>query len=318
MASKVYFANARFTPPPGDFKRAREGSLPVKFRKALQESPLGSIVEKGNIVAIKVHVGPMETGGFRFVRPLFVRILVDYVKELGGIPFITDTWGLRHVYAGIQNGFGFDVVGAPLLPANGIKENFFYEVELEKYYHLKKIQVAGNVHDADVLINFSHFKGHVAPGAGAAIKNIAMGCTSYRTRGEIHQLEKLDNLGKAFQEGMVDAVKAVLLNKRRKALHINYVMDVQPECDCAPWSDIPIVPDVGILISDDIVAVEYASLKMVDEAPNMPGSVAEKLGVKPGENKWLKIHGKDPYIQVEAAENAGLGTRQYEVVEVTP
>ncbi|MEM1848875.1 MAG: DUF362 domain-containing protein, partial [Thermofilaceae archaeon] len=240
MTSKVYFASAQFTPPSGgDFRRAREGSLPVKFRKALEESPLSRIVERGNIVAIKIHVGPMEEGGFRFIRPLFVRILVDYVKQLGGIPFITDTWGLRHVYAGIQNGFGFDVVGAPLLPANGIKENFFYEVELENPYHLKKVQVAGNIYDADVLINFSHVKGHASPGVGGAIKNLAMGCTSYRTRGEIHQLERLDSVGRAFQEGCVDAARAVLKNKRGKALHINYVMDVQTMCDCAPWSDIP-------------------------------------------------------------------------------
>jgi len=319
MSSKVYFARAQLTPPPGaDFRRIREGSLPVKFRKALEDSPLSGIVDKGNIVAIKIHVGPMEEGGFRYIRPVFVRILVDYVKELGGLPFITDTWGFRHVIAGIKNGFGYDSIGAPLLPTNGIKENFFYEVELEQYYHLKKVQVAGNIYDADVLINFSHVKGHTSPGAGGAIKNLAMGCTSYRTRGEIHKLEGLDNIGRAFQEGMVDAAKAVLLNKRRKALHINYVMDVQTECDCAPWSSIPIVPDIGILISDDIVAVEYASLKMIDEAPNMPGSLAEKLGLKPGDNKWLKMHGKDPYIQVEAAEKAGLGTRQYEVIESLP
>jgi len=111
-------------------------------------------------------------------------------------------------------------------------------------------------------------------------------------------------------------VRAVLKNKHGRALHINYVMDVQPTCDCAPWSDLPIAPDIGILISDDIVAVEHASLKMVDEAPVTPGSVAEKLGLKPGDNKWLKIHGKDPYVQVEAAEKAGLGSRQYELVEV--
>jgi len=310
MPSKVLFASARLP------QLGKEYSLTYKFRKALEESPLSSMVERGNIVAVKVHVGDLEGGGYRFIRPLFVRILVDYLKQLGALPFITDTWGLRHVYAGLQNGFGYETVGAPLLPANGIKENFFYEVELENYYHLKRIQVAGNVHDADVLVNFSHFKGHGSSGAGAAIKNIAMGCTSYRTRGEIHQLEKLDSIGKAFQEGMVDAVRAVLRNKRGKALHINYVMDIQPTCDCAPWSDLPIAPDIGILISDDIVAVEHASLKMVDEAPIVPGSVAEKLGLKPGDNKWLKIHGKDPYVQVEAAERAGLGSKQYEIVEV--
>ncbi|RLF05400.1 MAG: hypothetical protein DRK00_04560 [Thermoprotei archaeon] len=76
------------------------------------------------------------------------------------------------------------------------------------------------------------------------------------------------------------------------------------------------MPDIGILISDDIVAVEHAALRMVDEAPTMPGSIAEKLGLKPGDNKWLKMHGKDPYIQVEAGENAGLGVKDYKIVEV--
>lgn len=310
VPSRVIFASAKLE------RMAKEYSLPFKFRRGLEESSLDDIVERGNIVAIKIHVGDMEGGGFRYIRQVFVRILVDYVKELGGIPFVTDTWGLRHVLVGLKNGFNYATLGAPLIPANGIKENFFYEVELEKFFRVGKIQVSGNIHDADVLVNLAHFKGHGSSGAGGAIKNIAMGCTSYRTRGEIHRLEKLDKIGRAFQEGMVDAVKAVLKNKRGKALHVNYVMDVQPTCDCAPWSDIPIVPDIGILISDDIVAVEHAALRMVDEAPTMPGSIAEKLGLKPGDNKWLKIHGKDPYIQVEAGESAGLGSRSYEIVEV--
>jgi len=245
-----------------------------------------------------------------------VRILVDFIRGLGGVPFLTDTWGLKHVVVGLRNGFNFATVGAPLIPCNGVRENFVYEVVLERYYRLGKIQVAGNVHDADVLVNLAHFKGHGSCGAGGVIKNIAMGCTGPRTRSEIHQLEKLDDVGRAFQEGLVDATRAVLKNKRGKCIHINYVLDVQPSCDCAPWSDIPIAPDVGILISDDIVAVEHAALRMVDEAPIILGSVAEKVGLKPGDNKWFKIHGKDPYIVVSAAENAGLGSRDYELVEV--
>jgi len=291
-------------------------SLPFKFREALELSPLRDMVEEGNIVAIKIHVGDMSGGGFRYIRPVFVRILVEYVKGLGGLPFVTDTWGLKHVYVGLRNGFNYATLGCPLIPANGIKENFFYEVEITKYFHLNKIQVAGNIYDADVLIDFAHAKGHVSPGFGACIKNIAMGCTSYRTRHEIHRFEKSDNVGKAFQEAMADAVSAVLKNKRGKCLHINYVMDVQPSCDCAPWSDIPVVPDIGILISDDIVAVDHAAIKMVDEAPIVPNSIAAKLDLKPGDNKWLKIHGKDPYIQVEACEKLGLGSTSYELVEV--
>lgn len=65
MPAEVLFAPARMR------KLAREESLPYKLRKALEKSSLPSIVEKGNVVAIKVHVGDMERGGFRFVRPFF-------------------------------------------------------------------------------------------------------------------------------------------------------------------------------------------------------------------------------------------------------
>ncbi|MEM4757113.1 MAG: DUF362 domain-containing protein, partial [Desulfurococcaceae archaeon] len=92
--------------------------------------------------------------------------------------------------------------------------------------------------------------------------------------------------------------------------------DVQPTCDCAPWSDIPIVPDIGILASDDIVALEKATLDLINQAPVIPGSIGEKAGLTPGDNKFLVIHGKDPNIQVEAGFKKGLGQLDYEIVEV--
>ncbi len=76
-----------------------------------------------------------------------------------------------------------------------------------------------------------------------------------------------------------------------------------------PWTDILVVLDAGILISDDVVAVKSAAHKVMDEAPTLPGSIAEKLGLKPGDNKWLKIHGKDPYIQVDALMNCDTFTK---------
>ncbi|HDJ89850.1 MAG TPA: DUF362 domain-containing protein [Thermoprotei archaeon] len=310
MASKIYFCPAKLK------KMEKTYSLPRLFRKSLETSNLNDIIESGNIVAIKIHVGDMERAGYRYIRQVFVQILVEYVKEIGGIPFITDTWGLKHVIVGLKNGFNYASIGAPLIPANGIKENFYYDIELEKYLQIKTIQVAGNIYDADVLINLAHGKGHGSCGYGGVIKNIAMGCTSYKTRGEIHRLEKKDNIGKAFQEGLADAVKAVLKNKRRKAFHIAYLMDIQPTCDCAPWSDIPIVPDIGILLSDDPIAVDYASLKMIDEAEIVPTSIGEKLKLRSGENKWLKIHGKDPYIQIDAGYKIGLGRKEYKLIEV--
>ena len=79
---------------------------------------------------------------------------------------------------------------------------------------------------------------------------------------------------------------------------------------------VPIVPDLGILVSTDIVAAEKASLDIINRAPPVQWSGAEKFKLKSGDNKFQKIHGKDPYIQVEAAKDAGLGTTKYTLVEV--
>jgi len=57
-------------------------------------------------------------------------------------------------------------------------------------------------------------------------------------------------------------------------------------------------------------------LKLINKAPPLPWSIADKFGLKAEDNKFQKIHGKDPYIQVYAAEKAGLGTSQYNLIEV--
>lgn len=308
--SRVLFAKAKLE------RLEKEASLPYRFMKLLEESPLKNMINPGNIVAIKIHFGDMEHGNYRIIRPIFIKILVEYVKKLGGIPFLTDTWGLRHVVVGLENGYDYAAVGAPLIPVSGVKETDIVNVRVPNPLRIKEVEVGSAVFYADVLINFAHSKGHPSSGYGGAIKNIAMGCTGPNTRSAIHNLEGEDLIGKAFQEGFVDAVHAVVLNKPRKVLHLNYVLDVQPTCDCAPWSDIPIIPDIGILASEDIVALEKATLDLINSAPTVPGSIGEMAGLKPGDNKFFVIHGKDPYIQVEAGYRKRLGNLDYELVEV--
>jgi uncharacterized Fe-S center protein len=78
---------------------------------------------------------------------------------------------------------------------------------------------------------------------------------------------------------------------------------------------IPLVPDIGIAASKDVVAIDKAGLDLINQAPPIPGSVADSYGLKPGENKFLRIHGVDPYTQVTVAERAGLGSVQYRLIE---
>jgi uncharacterized Fe-S center protein len=120
-----------------------------------------------------------------------------------------------------------------------------------------------------------------------------------------------------FHVSMAEATKAVLSTfKPGKVLYINFIFDVQPECDCMLMSDTPVIQDQGIVISDDIVAVEFASLELIKKAKPLPQSRGEGLELKEGIDVLTAIHKKDAQRQIEAAEELGLGEREYEMVEV--
>ena len=92
-------------------------------------------------------------------------------------------------------------------------------------------------------------------------------------------------------------------------------MEVQPECDCMPVADTPLVQDQGILISDDLVAVDRASLDMVNRAKPLPQSRAEDYGLKEAGEVLSKVNKRDTNITIEQSEKYGLGSSNYELVE---
>jgi uncharacterized Fe-S center protein len=120
-----------------------------------------------------------------------------------------------------------------------------------------------------------------------------------------------------FMEALADSTKGVLSTfADNKVLFVNFLMDIGPECDCAPFSDNPIVPDQGVLASRDLISLEQACQHLITQAPPLPSSVAEDISIKQGEKKFASIHGIDPQAQVDAGERIGLGTRQYELVTI--
>jgi uncharacterized Fe-S center protein len=92
-------------------------------------------------------------------------------------------------------------------------------------------------------------------------------------------------------------------------------MDVTPECDCEPWADLPIIPDVGILAGEDIVAVDQASVDLVNGQRGLRESLL-KSAYEPGEDKFRALNGVDWGVQLSYAEELGLGTRSYELIDV--
>ncbi len=174
--SKVFFASAK----PKAMKP--DASLPAKFARMLDGLPLADMFAEKS-VAIKMHLGGGV--GFTTIPPLFVRMLVKKVKEAGGKPFVTD--GSFAVPSAVERGYTEEVLGAPVVPAAGVNEKYFYPLPIG-FKDLKEVYGCGEIVDADAMIVLSHGKGHGQCGWGGAIKNIAMGCVIGKSRGGIHGL----------------------------------------------------------------------------------------------------------------------------------
>jgi len=120
-----------------------------------------------------------------------------------------------------------------------------------------------------------------------------------------------------FLRSLAEAAKAVLSTfEAGKVLYVNFLTEIQPECDCMPMADVPVIQDKGILVSDDIVAIEQASIDMLKKSVPLPESAISGENVPPGSDILLALHKKDYIIQVVEAERLGLGATKYDLVEI--
>lgn len=120
-----------------------------------------------------------------------------------------------------------------------------------------------------------------------------------------------------FMKSLSEAAAAVLSTfKKKKVIYINFLTEIQPECDCMPAADVPVIQDIGILLSDDIVAIEQASVDLLLREKPLPSSIAEDEGIKEKEDIFFCLHKKPYIIQIEEAERLGLGNRKYELISI--
>ena len=175
--SKVLFASMAYA------RYDENETLPAKFDRMLEKSGLAERVA-GKSVAIKMHVGGGT--GYSTIPPVFIAKLVAFLKKNGAKCFCTDHYVYKRNPA--ARGYTEATLGCPVLDDCGYFGKYFYakEVSYKTFHH---VDVAGLIHDADFLIDFSHFKGHGSCAFGGACKNLAMGCVTDRTRNEIHALE---------------------------------------------------------------------------------------------------------------------------------
>ncbi|ACN17231.1 ferredoxin (iron-sulfur cluster-binding protein) [Desulforapulum autotrophicum HRM2] len=119
-----------------------------------------------------------------------------------------------------------------------------------------------------------------------------------------------------FLEKMMEYTKGVISGKEDKTLFINFITDISPACDCLPYNDAPIVRDIGIVASTDPVAIDQASVDLVNQQQAF-ANTRLKHNREPGEDKFRGLYPDvDWEIQLDYAETIGLGTRTYELVKL--
>lgn len=116
-----------------------------------------------------------------------------------------------------------------------------------------------------------------------------------------------------YQERVVDAAHTAKENLRGEAFFLNFLNSVTPQNDDYPFSDIPFIPDLGILASEDPVAVDWVTYQMITGSPGIPGSIVEHLNaLGKGDDKIHAITGVAPDHWLEYAEEMHLGTKECE------
>lgn len=282
----------------------------VYFTKNITPESLVTIYKKlgkdlTGKVAVKVHSG--EAGNQNFLRPDFMK---NIVAEVNGTIVECNT-----AYEGERN-----TTEKHLKTIESHGWNKYYNVDLmdkdgemelpvRNGKHLKVNYVGKDLANYDSVLVLSHFKGHPMGGFGGALKNISIGIASSHGKACIHGAGNPDNIWTAdhdeFLESMADAASSVMDYEKDKIVFINVMANMSVDCDCCAVAEDPKIKDIGVLASLDPVAIDQACVDLVYKSDDSG-------------KKYLieRIESRNGIHTIEAAEELGVGSRNYELVSI--
>ena len=293
--SKVYFT-----------KEISPESL-VKIYKALGVSAHGR-------VAVKISTG--ESGGRNYLKLELIRSLVDEVK--GTIVECNTAYpGSRNTTEAHRKTIrehGFDAIAQ----VDIMDEEGDMRIPVQDTTHIKYDIVGNHLKNYDFMVNLAHFKGHAMGGFGGVLKNASIGVASLAGKTYIHTAGKVQSPDELWQnlpaqdyflESMAAAAQAVHDHfGAGNIVYIDVMNNMSVDCDCDSHPADPKLKDMGILASADPVALDQACLDLVFNHKAAPGD----------DNKPLieRINRQHGTHIVDYSERIGLGSRQYELVEL--
>lgn len=267
MTSTVFFANLNSN---------KHSSQLTKITKLLHKCTISDFFKKDELIAIKVHFG--ELGNTSFLRPIFLRPIVEELKKLKTKPYITDTntlyVGMRvnsvdHLHNANWNGFGYSTLQVPVIIADGLRgENSTdYQVNLPLS---KQVYLASDIINADGMICVSHVKAHEISCIGGAIKNISMGCASRKGKLDMHSQTR-----PFVDESICTACGRCVSHCQTAAIEINKKATITEKCvGCARC--IAVCPEEAIQINWN-TTTDNTQRKMVEYAFGVKKAIQSKI-----------------------------------------
>lgn len=257
-------------------------------------------------VAIKVHSG--EKGNQNFLRPDFWKEIIDHV---GGTVVECNTaydgarnTTARHIKLFEDHGWT-KYFPVDLLDGEGPD----LELEIPNGKIINKNYVGKNIEKYDSMLVLSHFKGHPMGGYGGALKQLSIGVASSFGKAYIHGAGEPAKIWTAdhdsFLEAMADAAGSVVDYFKGNLLYVNVMKNMSVDCDCCAVAEDPCIADIGVLVSDDPIAIDQACIDLVYACSD------------PGKPHLIdRIESRNGVHTIEAAAALGYGKREYELIEI--
>lgn len=287
----------------------------VYFTKYIDAAHLIQLYDKINEgiygkIAVKLHTG--EKHGPNILPRDMVKEFMAHIPDSTIVETNTLYAGDRYTTEGHRetlkvNGWTFcpvdimDEFGDVNLPVRGGK-------------HLKEVAMGGHIVNYDSMVVLTHFKGHAMGGFGGSMKNIAIGCASGQVgKRQVHGVTGTppEDWGawpakEHLMELMADSAKATVDYFGKHIVFINVMRRMSVDCDCAGTSAAePTIPDIGIVASTDILAVDQASVDLVYGLPsNQNHDLVERIESRRG------LH------QLQAMRDLKMGNDQYELISI--
>ena len=298
----------------GTTAAAAEKTADVYFSPVIDAEHLIKLYEKicGNLtgkIAVKLHTG--ERHGPNILPRLMVAELMKKIS--GGTIVETNTLYHGDRYTTEQHRETLKINGWTFCPVDIMDEEGTVNLPVKDGKHFKEVSMGGHIVNYDSMLVLTHFKGHAMGGFGGSMKNIAIGCADGRIgKQQVHGVSDV-NLPwdqwpskERLMENMAESAKAVCDHFGQKIVFINVLRRMSVDCDCAGTAAAePTIPDIGILASTDILAIDQASIDLVWAKPeNEKHDLVERIESRHG------------LRQLSYMKELGMGTDKYRIIRV--